>query len=93
MEGRNIERRSAEGRSERLAPLMQEVVASNVDVIVTAGTAVRAAQSATNRIPIVALLSGARGADCVSSLARPGGNLTGVGRLDERGLRENGCNC
>lgn len=88
VDGRNIiiERRSAEGRPERLAPLMQAVVASNVDVIVTAGTGVYAAKSATNRIPIVALLTGARSDGLVSSLARPGGNLTGVGQLDERGL-------
>jgi putative ABC transport system substrate-binding protein len=88
VDGRNIviERRSAEGRPERLAPLMQELVAGNVDVIVTSGTGVSAATGATKRIPIVAVLYSARSDGLVSSLARPGGNLTGVGRLDERGL-------
>jgi putative tryptophan/tyrosine transport system substrate-binding protein len=58
VDGRNIvvERWSAEGQYDRLVPLMRKVVASNVDVIVTVGSPVAiAAQSATNRIPIVAL--------------------------------------
>jgi putative ABC transport system substrate-binding protein len=81
VDGHNIivERRSAEGHLERLAPLMQEVVASNVDVIVTLGPGARAALSATDRIAIVAMVDGALDSGLVSSLARPGRNLTGVG--------------
>ena len=81
VDGRNvvIERWSAEGRLERLLPLMKEVVASNVDVIMTLGPGVQAAQSATDRIPIVGLVDGALDSGLVSSLARPGRNLTGVG--------------
>ena len=95
VDGRNIviERRSAEGHPERLAAIMQEVVASNVDVIVTAANGTAAARSATNRIPIVAIVSGLRSAEYMSSLARPGGNLTGVGRLDEPGYAGKCYNC
>jgi putative ABC transport system substrate-binding protein len=57
VEGRNIkiERRSADGRYERLPGLMQELLALHVDVIVTAGPGVGAARRATDTIPIVAV--------------------------------------
>ena len=57
VEGRNImiERRSAEGRYERLPSLMQELLALQVDVIVAIGPAVGAARRATDTIPIVAV--------------------------------------
>ena len=81
-EGQNIvfEYRYAEGRVEPLADLATELVRLKVDVIVTQGTpAARAAKNATSAIPIVM----AAGLDpvetgLVASLARPGGNLTGV---------------
>ena len=57
-----------------------ELVQANVDVIVTAGgEAVQAAQQATRTIPIVmATVGDAVGAGIVASLARPGGNVTGM---------------
>jgi putative ABC transport system substrate-binding protein len=80
-EGRNIafEVRSAEGRPERYPELMTELVRLSVDVIVTPDTATaRAAQQATRTIPIV-MGAGADPVDAglVTSLARPGGNVTG----------------
>jgi putative ABC transport system substrate-binding protein len=85
VEGKNIvvEFRSAEGREERLPALAAELASLNVDVIVAPGTAsARAARQATKTIPIV--YTG--GADpvaigLVASLARPGGNVTGVTSL------------
>jgi putative ABC transport system substrate-binding protein len=58
---------------------MQELVALGVDVIVTGGPGVRAAQSATDRIPIVALVDDALDAGLIESLSRPGRNVTGFG--------------
>ena len=58
---------------------MQELIALDVDVIVAIGPGVRAAQRATDRIPIVGLVDGALDAGLVDSLARPGRNLTGFG--------------
>jgi putative ABC transport system substrate-binding protein len=83
VEGQNayIERRSAEGERVRLPKLAAELVRLNVDVIVAAGgteTAL-AAKEATNTVPIVMTNVGnpvARG--LVASLARPGGNVTGL---------------
>lgn len=81
VEGRNlvIEVRIAES-AERLQPLAAELVALRVDVIVAAGgTAVRAAQKATRTIPIVIGTAGDPvGSGFVKSLARPGGNITGL---------------
>jgi putative ABC transport system substrate-binding protein len=78
-----IERRSAEGRGpERLAALMQEVVGLGVDVIVAQGTGVLAAQRATNQIAIVGVLDNVIDTGLVESLARPGGNVTGIGASD-----------
>ena len=82
VEGRNlrIEFRSGEGRFERMPAMASELVALNVDVIVTAGTpAIRAAKAATQKIPIViAAVGDAVGGGLVESLARPGGNITGA---------------
>ena len=82
VEGRNvaIEARYGEGRFERLPALATELVGLRVDVIVTALTpAVRAAQQATRTIPIVMAFSGDPvGEAMVTSLARPGGNITGL---------------
>ena len=82
IEGRNvaIEYRWAEGRNERFAELSAEIVRRKVDVIVTQGTpAVFAAKQATSVIPIVFPIAGNPVANgLVASLARPGGNATGL---------------
>jgi putative ABC transport system substrate-binding protein len=85
VEGQNvvIEYRSADGRAERFPDLANELVRLQVDVIVTRGTpAVMAAKAATARIPIVMASSGdPLGTGIVTSLARPGGNITGISAL------------
>jgi putative tryptophan/tyrosine transport system substrate-binding protein len=86
VEGRNvvIEYRDAEGKVERLPALAAELVALKVDVIVTAaGTLVAlAAQQATRTLPIVfAAAADPVGSGLVTSLARPGGNVTGLSLL------------
>jgi ABC-type uncharacterized transport system substrate-binding protein len=82
IEGRNvaIEYRWGEGRSERFAELAAEFVQLKVDVIVTYGTtAVAVAKQATAAIPIVFAVAGDPvGSNLVTSLARPGGNVTGL---------------
>jgi putative tryptophan/tyrosine transport system substrate-binding protein len=82
IESRNltVEYRYAEGRSERYAEMAAEFVRLNVDVIVTYGTpAVAAAKQATPAIPIVFAVAGDPvGSGLVASLARPGGNVTGL---------------
>ena len=83
--GRNVivEYRSAEGRSERLPELAAELVRLNVNVIVVAGEPIiLAAKQATSTIPIVMAGAGDPvGRGFVASLARPGGNITGVSNL------------
>jgi putative ABC transport system substrate-binding protein len=81
IEGRTIaiEYRWAEGRSERFAEIAAEFVKLKVDVIVTTGGSVAAAKQATSIIPIVfAIASDPVGDGLVASLARPGGNVTGL---------------
>jgi putative ABC transport system substrate-binding protein len=75
-----IEYRSADGRAERFPELANELVRLKVDVIVTRGTpAALAAKQATGTIPIVMASSGDPVATgIVASLARPGGNVTGL---------------
>jgi putative ABC transport system substrate-binding protein len=75
-----IEVRWAEGRNERFAEIAAEFVRLNVDVIVTGGTAaVVAAKEATSVIPIVVAGAGDPfGTGLAASLARPGGNVTGL---------------
>ena len=87
VEGQNlvIEYRSAEGKHERLPDLAAELVGLKVDVIVTSGSPLtwRAAKRATRTIPIV-MSSGSAdpvAAGYVRSLARPGGNITGLTSL------------
>ena len=80
-EGRNIivVRLSAEGRYDRFPQLMEEMVATSVDVIVAIGPGVGAARRATRTIPIVAVgTDGLVESGAVASLARPGGNVTGL---------------
>jgi putative ABC transport system substrate-binding protein len=81
-EGKNVvvERRNAENRVERLPELAAELVHLNVDVIVASGTlGPLAAKRVTSTIPIVMTASGdPLGSGLVASLARPGGNVTGM---------------
>jgi putative tryptophan/tyrosine transport system substrate-binding protein len=74
-----IEYRWAEGRSERFAEFAAEFVRLKVDVIVTVGSAALAAKQVTSIIPIVfAAATDPLGGGLVASLARPGGNVTGL---------------
>jgi putative ABC transport system substrate-binding protein len=85
VEGHNIaiEERFAEGKFDRLPHLAGELVRLRADVIVTAGQpAIRAAMQAASTTPIVMAISGdAVETGLVTSLARPGGNVTGLSIL------------
>jgi ABC-type uncharacterized transport system substrate-binding protein len=85
VEGRNIviEWRNAEGKLDRLPALAAELVRLKVDVIVTGGpTATRPVKEATSTIPVVMTQdSDPVGNGFVASLARPGGNITGLSNL------------
>ena len=85
IEGKNIvvEWRSAEGKPDRLPALVAELIRLKVDVIVTGGPSVtRAAKEATVTTPIVMTNEGDPvGTGYVASLARPGGNVTGLSTL------------
>jgi putative ABC transport system substrate-binding protein len=85
VEGRNviIEYRWAAGKEERLPELAAELVRLKVEVIVTAAApTVEAARRATSTIPIVmAAAADPVGSGLVASLARPGGNVTGLSAL------------
>ena len=74
-----VERRYANGRSEALQPLAEELLRAQVEIIVTAGTAATlAAKRATNTVPILIRSAGDPVLlGLVASLARPGGNVTG----------------
>jgi putative ABC transport system substrate-binding protein len=82
IEGQNVivERRYWENRAERLPELVNELVRLKIDIIVAStGSAAGAAKKVTNTIPIVMLTSGdAVTQGLVASLARPGGNITGL---------------
>jgi len=81
-EGRNliVERRFTEGRNERYPALATELVNLKLDLIVAPGTAAAlAAKEATSTIPIVTVVVGDPvGSRLIASLARPGGNVTGM---------------
>jgi len=84
-EGQNIalEFRYTMGRSDRAAELAAELVRLGVDVIVTHWTqATRAAMGATKTIPIVMVVGSPLQSGFVDSLARPGGNATGLSGMD-----------
>ena len=84
VEGKNIfiEYRYAEGKVDRLPNLAEELVRLNVDVIWALGPAVAHAKNATKTIPIVITHVGDPvGSGLVASLARPGGNITGLSGL------------
>ena len=81
----------ADTKPERLSPFVAELLRRKVDVIVTAGTtAIRAAKDGTTTIPIVMAGGGdPLGAGLVQSLARPGGNVTGVSLLGQELMEKN----
>jgi len=85
VEGRNvvIEYRYGDGNLDRLPKLAAELVALNVDLIVTGGTSpTRAAQQATSTIPLVMTIVGDPIASgFIASLAKPGGNITGLTQI------------
>ena len=85
VEGSNltVERRGSEGRYERLPDLAAELVRSRPDLIVAATSPpARAAKDVTSEIPIVfSFVGDPVGVGLVQSLARPGGNVTGVTSL------------
>jgi ABC-type uncharacterized transport system substrate-binding protein len=87
IEGQNIaiEYRYAEGKNDRLPELAAELVRLKVDIIVVAAgdVTIRAAKNATKTIPIIMMGTGSDPvrAGHVESLARPGGNVTGLTRL------------
>jgi len=81
VEGKNIiiEYRYADGKFERLTELAAELVRLNIDVLVGGGApAAHAAKNATRTIPIVMQSGDPVGTGLVASLARPGGNITGL---------------
>jgi putative tryptophan/tyrosine transport system substrate-binding protein len=86
VEGQTIalEARWAEGRAERIPELVAELVDLKVDVLVTGvSSAALEAMKATRTIPIVMVAADPVGLGLVASLARPGGNLTGVSYFNE----------
>ncbi len=86
VEGKSVhyEWRFTDGKSEPLAELAAELLRLKVDVLVTGGTpATRAAQKATKTTPIVMVFTGDPvGSGFITSLARPGGNITGISNLN-----------
>ena len=78
-----IEQRHADGKTDRLPALAAELVRLNVNVIVNSGpTATRPAKEATSTIPIIMMFDDDPvGSGFVASLARPGGNITGLSTL------------
>jgi putative tryptophan/tyrosine transport system substrate-binding protein len=85
VEGKNIviEFRYAEGNRERIPSLVAELIQLNVDVLISADDpTIRAAKEATKTVPIVMLVNiDPVATGLVESLARPGGNVTGISRL------------
>ena len=86
IDGQNIstEYRYSEGKNDRLPELAAELVRLKVDIIVTGGVPlIRAAKNATKTIPIIMLGQGSDPVEAglVDSLARPGGNITGLTNL------------
>ena len=92
VEGTNIQYRivSASGDVDRLDALANQLIGQNVELIVAASSAgTRAAQRATKTIPIVMVAaSNALDSGFIASLAKPGGNITGVSNQREEALRK-----
>ena len=89
IDGKNVVtvKRFGNARLELLPALTREVLSTRVDVLITAGTqGALAAKRATSTIPIVGLMGDPVGAGLVESLARPGGNLTGVSVQNTEGI-------
>jgi putative ABC transport system substrate-binding protein len=89
VEGQHVvlEERYAQGQMERLPDLFAELIRLKVDMLVAPGTVIaRAAQQATTTIPIVAVMGDPVGTGLAESLARPGGNLTGMSTLSGEGF-------
>lgn len=86
LEGQNIviDHRYAEGKTEQFAVLAKELVGLKPDVLVASGSpAIVALMKATDKIPIVmAAIGDAVGSRFIKSLAKPGGNVTGLSFLD-----------
>src|SRR6516164_10868767 len=83
-DGRNVRFQFvwAEGQNERAPALAKELVAQNVDLIMAFGDpTIRAAQRATEAIPIVGMTDDMVGSGLAASMARPGSNTTGVSIL------------
>ena len=79
-----IELRTAEGRSERIPELVAELVGLKVEVLLTGSSpGALAAKKATGTIPIVMVATDPVGLGLVDSLARPGGNVTGLSYFNE----------
>jgi putative tryptophan/tyrosine transport system substrate-binding protein len=79
-----VEVRQAEGRNERMHELAAELIGLKVDVLLAASSpGVLAAKKATATIPIVMVASDPIGLGLVASLARPGGNITGLSYFNE----------
>jgi putative ABC transport system substrate-binding protein len=82
-----VEYRYAHGRTERYAELAQELVQLKVDIFVAGGNSSFAARDTTQTIPIVSIAAGDLiGTGLVTSLARPGGNLTGLSMAFDEGI-------
>ena len=84
VDGRNmvLERRYADDHPDRLPALITELLALNVDVLITPGSqTTHVAQRLTSAVPIVSLSGDPVGAGLVASLAHPGGNVTGLSLL------------
>jgi putative tryptophan/tyrosine transport system substrate-binding protein len=96
LEGRDVqyEYRYAGGKLDRLPGLASELLRLKVDVIVTTSTpSTRAAMTATRIIPIVMNAGTPVESGLVASLARPGGNVTGVTLLSGRSFTASGWSC
>jgi putative ABC transport system substrate-binding protein len=79
-----VEVRQADGRNERMPELAAELIGLNVDILVaTSSPGALAAKKATGTIPIVMVASDPIGLGLVGSLARPGGNVTGLSYFNE----------
>jgi putative tryptophan/tyrosine transport system substrate-binding protein len=81
VEGRNIivDYRYADGHEERLAALVDELIAAKVDIILSPGTVVTGVvKQATTTIPVVSTSGDPIGSGFIQGLARPGGNITGL---------------
>src|SRR5690242_13252475 len=88
VEGQNVivDYRFAEGRSERIADLINELLRLQPDVLAVVGSVVmRAIRDMTGNTPVVLLSSDPVGAGFVASLARPGGHITGVSMMQGSG--------